>query len=185
MTLPSKYQIAERHRCALKGIMLLILSIYTLGASGQSVEYFVKASFIQKFARYTEWPANSIGNNFVIGVAGTSPFSNELETLAAQTHIKGKPVKIVYLKNPSEVAKCQILFISNSERRNLTNWLTTCQNQTILLVADTPGFSQKGVHFNFYYNTDETIHFEINVKALAAAGLTADLQLLNIAKIIN
>jgi len=55
----------------------------------------------------------------------------------------------------------------------------------VLLISDSEGFSKKGVHFNFFKEKDETIHFEINLKALAKSGLRPDLKLLSVGKIIN
>jgi len=162
---------------------LLLLPI--LNIRSQSVEYFVKASFIEKFARFTEWETKITGDYFVIGIVGTSPFHNELEKLSQKTTIKNKPVKIVYFKNYEEISNCQLLFICASEKNNLSTIIKNTSNKSIMLVGDTPGFSEKGVHFNFFLKNNETLHFEINLDALVKSKLKTDMQLISIGKITN
>jgi hypothetical protein len=164
-------------------LIIFLLAVFSNCLKSQSVEYFVKASLIEKFARFTEWESNSIGEEFVIGVLGKSPFYNELEKLSAKIKIKSKPVKIIYFKNMEDTKVCQVLFICASEKDNLSEIIKYLGNYNILIVGDTEGFSEKGVHFNFYLEKNENIHFEINVKALAKANLKTDMQLLSLGKI--
>lgn len=151
----------------------------------QSVEYFVKASLLAKIAQYTEW--NSINNSevFVIAVLGKSPFNGELEKLASSVRIKNKPIKISYISNHTQAKECQILYICKSEIKNLDEIIRYFEVKNTMLVSDTPEFSEKGIHFNFYTEKDKTIHFEIDLNALKKSGLKPDLQLLTIGKIIN
>ena len=67
-------KISLKMKAVSVAVALLSISLF---AKSQSVEYLVKASFIEKFARFTEWAPNSIGDSFVIGVLGDSPFSTE------------------------------------------------------------------------------------------------------------
>lgn len=168
-----------------RNIILFTFLFISFHVNGQSVEYFVKASFIEKFARFTRWEPNSIGENFIIGVLGVNPFHSELEKLSKKTTIKGKPVKIMYFTDLQETRACHVLFICSSEKNNLTTIIKYLETRNILLVSDTPGFAEKGVHFNFYYKLNETLHFEINMKSLVKANLKTDIQLLSLGKIIN
>ena len=170
-----------------RNITFILISLLMIcsNAKSQSVEYFVKASFIEKFARFTEWQPNSINESFVIGVLGENPFYNELEKLSKKTKIKDKPVTVKYFQNLSEVQKCQVLFISSSEKNNITEIIKTLSKMNVLLIGDSPGYAEKGVHFNFYYKKNETLHFEINMKSLVNANLKTDIQLLSLGKIIN
>ena len=164
-------------------LILTMLLLSSILAKSQVGEYFVKAAFIEKFARFTEWKPNAIGKSFVIGVLGKSPFSGELEILAEKSQIKNKPVEIKYIKDYHDILNCQVLFICASEKDNLQEVINYLGNSNILIVGDTPGFSEKGVHFNFYLTRKGSMHFEINMKALVKAGLVADMQLLSIGRI--
>jgi hypothetical protein len=166
-------------------LFMLLACMMSAPAHSQSVEYSVKASFIEKFARFTEWESNSIGEYFVIDILGNSPFGGEFERLAVKEKIKGRPIRVRYIKDYREARDCQVLFICRSEKENLREIVRALKHANILLVADSPGFSELGVHFNFYLKDNETIHFEVNPKALASAQLKPDLLLLSIGKIIN
>lgn len=151
----------------------------------QSVEYFIKASLMGKIAQYTEWNSDNNSEFFEIAILGKSPFNGELEKLASSTMIKNKPVKISYIRDYIDARACQILFICKSEEKNLGKIVLYFEDKNTMLVSDTPEFSEKGIHFNFYLDPDKTIHFEIDLNALKKSGLKPDLQLLTIGKIIN
>ncbi len=165
-------------------IPLLFLAI-PFRTEAQSVEYFVKASLITKIAQYTEWDSTASSDVFEIAILGKSPFKGELEKLASSTQIKNKPIKISYIRNYNEAKTCEIMFVSQSERNNLDEIVKFFEGKNTMLIADTPEFSEKGIHFNFYLDPDKTIHFEIDLNALKGSGLKPDLQLLTIGKIIN
>ena len=151
----------------------------------QSVEYSVKASFIEKFARFTEWKPNSIGETFVIGVLGKNPFSGELEKLTKRSKIKDKSIKVVYIKDYQDIQNCNVVFICSSEKDYILKIIESVGNSNIMLVGDSPGFAEKGVHFNFYVNHQDNLRYEVNLKALIKAGLKPDLQLISMGRIVT
>ena len=162
-----------------------ILFFFSIPSESQSLEYSVKAIYLEKFARFTDWPDNISGENFIIAVLGKSPFDGELEKLAKKTKIKNKPLKINYLNEISELSNCQLLFISSSEKDRLSEVLQKVEYQNILTIADMPGACKKGVHINLYTDGSGTVHYEINPEALKKAKLTVEMQLLSYGKIIN
>lgn len=165
-------------------IIIILLFSFSLHSHSQSREYYVKATLIGKFANYTEWNTKLI-NNFEICILGDSPFKGEFERIFNKTGIKNKPVKIQYISDYQTKKDCQILFICSSEKKHLNEIISIYNDGNVLLISDTPGFCEKGVHINFYYKQNETLHFEINMPALAKTNLKTDMQLLSIGKIIN
>jgi len=169
-----------------KTLLILFLFIFIKPlAKAQSVEYSVKAMYIEKFARFTDWQKNIDGDHFVIAILGESPFKGELEKLATKTKIKDKPIKIIYIKNIDELKTCNVLFICASEKKNIIEIMKHIENFNILAIGDTQGFCQKGVHLNFYLDDTETIKYEVNPFALKKSNLTIEMQLLSYGKIIN
>lgn len=151
----------------------------------QSIEYSVKALYVEKIARYTEWKIDITGDYFVIDILGKSPFNGELENMAKKVKIKNKTIKINYLTNYLDIKDCQLLFICASEKSKLSTIIKHIETLNILTVADTPGFCKKGVHVNFYIDDTETLKYEINPNALKRANITVDIQLINYGEIIN
>ena len=167
--------------------VLFFLTVLVDAAAAQPVEYLLKAGFIEKFARFIDWPGESgfqdAESPFVISVIGESPFRGSLEKIYGQGRIKGKQVSINYIQTVDEIAGSHVLFICASERKNLPRILETAGRHPVLVVSDTRGFVREGTHINLYITEKGTLHFEINVKAVKQSGLSVQLALLEVAKI--
>jgi hypothetical protein len=149
-------------------------------------EYTVKAVFLERFARFIQWPAETNVNNpdkpFVIGVIGDNPFGPVLEQLYQKRRIKNKEVEIRYINRIEEINGSNILFISSSCKDNLEEIIRALQGRPILTVADSKGFSKANIHINLYSPRKE-IPFQINPAALRSSGLRVDYRLLVLAGI--
>ena len=165
-------------------ILFLFFQIDSIKAIEQTSEYVLKAAFIEKFARFTEWPPEQ-SKYFVITVLGKNPFGAALEQVAIKFKIKNKEIKIKYISNIKELSRTNILFISNSEANKINEILNYIKNDPILTISDSDGFALKGVHLNFYNSDEGTIHFEINRSKLNETKLKIDMYLLELARIIN
>jgi len=169
----------------LKFIMVFCLT-FTIHA--QIGEYKIKTIFIEKFTLFIEYPEQCQMDNtstpFIIGVIGKNPFGTYLQEYFSNHKIKNKVVKIQNITNLHEIDKCNILFISQSEKHQLTEILSHIKERPILTISDSKGFAEEGVHINFYLSQDKVM-FEINRKAAQNSGLYVDFRLLNMAKIVN
>ena len=164
---------------------VFIFLLFSGSASSQSQEYSVKALYIEKFARFTDWGNGTNNEYFTISVLGESPFNGELEKTTKKTKIKNKLVKIEYIKRIEDIKDCQLLFICASEKKRLADILKNIEHRNILTIADTPGFCKKGVHLNLFVDESQTIRYEVNPATLKRANLTIEMQLLSYGKIIN
>jgi len=167
---------------------IYVISIFLHSASllnAQSLEYAIKASFIEKFARFTDWQAPLKSEYFTINILGKSPFKGELEKLAQKIRIKNKPIKLNYINSITQADGCQVLFICSSERNALENILKLTGPLNILTISDTSGYCKKGVHINLYIDESGTVKYEINLTALKKSNLVVDMQLLSNGKIIK
>jgi uncharacterized protein DUF4154 len=159
---------------------------YVLCAHGQEEppEHLAKIAYIEKITHFIEWPEHSnVKNNtssFNLCILGDSPFRGALKTLADRIKIKNKSVKILRFSRLNLRASCDILFITDSYRLNISTMLKKIQTQPILTISDTPGFAQKGVIFNFV-NIENRLRFEINSMAAQQAGLKISSRLLKLA----
>lgn len=169
------------------GIFFFLIFSFLSGFYSKTAEKeaLIKAAYLEKFARFTEWPDDYVGKRFDIGVIGKSPFNGALEMLAKNFQIKGKPVSIHYITNIDEAVNYEMLFICNSEKSQLRKILDKIEHLPILSVGDTDGFTKLGVHFNFYLTEEGTIHFEVNPEKISQSGLKADMYLISIGKVVD
>ena len=174
-----------------KGIFLIVLlGLLNLPiiVFAQPVEYTLKAAFLERFTRFVDWPVESgiadTSNSFVLGVIGKNPFGAILERVYSTQKIKNKKVKILHISNPNEIHGCNLLFISESKKKELDKILSLTKNKPILTVSDTKGFAKEGVLINFYLAGNK-VRFEINESAVRTSGLSMSYLLLKSARIIK
>ena len=146
----------------------------------QADEYQVKAAFLLNFARFVEWPASHVSNNFTIGVLGRDPFDRALDSLSGKT-VRGKRVVVRRYEDPDEAREADILFISASEKRSLPRILKKIRGNPILTVGDSKDFGSSGVMINLLL-LQKRVGFEINLAAAQRDGLQISSNLLKLAQ---
>jgi len=168
--------------------LFLAFALLSSQAFAQVNVFVLKAAYLEKFTRFVTWPEESIANNpeapFVIGVIGRTPLAENLEQIYSTQKINNKKVEIRELSNLYEIEGVQILFIAETERKNLQNILTLTKNLPVLTISDAPNFGDKGVLINFYEESNK-LRFEINETAVLQSPLQMSFYLLNSAKIVN
>lgn len=149
-------------------------------------EYEVKAAFLYNFSKFVEWPQGSFRDAkspFVICAIGEDPFGGALDTIHGK-NINGRKVVIKRMESIEDGEECHILFISASERGNLSQIFRTIKQLSVLTVGDMKGFAGSGGIINFI-SEDNRIGFEINVSAAEKANLKISSKLLKLGKIVN
>ena len=158
--------------------LLVIAAFWNLGvrsgelrAESAVEEYDVKAAFLANFAQFVKWPGGSSGT---IGILGDDPFGGKL-----QNALQGK-LNIRHSKRPDDLKNCQIVFVSKSERGNVSAILSSLGEANVLTVGDSDGFAKQGGVIGFTMAGDK-VRFEINTAAARRAGLVISSQLLKLA----
>ncbi len=166
-------------------LAILVLFFCNIYLEAQNREYQIKAVYIEKLARFIEWPSNSLNGEFVIVILGKDQFNGTLEEIAHKIKIKNLPLKIKYISDISDIERCQILFISHTRKNSLSEVLFYTKDKPILTLSETENYCERGTHINFYYTDKGTIHFEVNPARLKKSGFNVDMYLLKLGKIIG
>ena len=82
------------------------------------------------------------------------------------------------------VKSCHVLFVCASEKDRLKDLLDPLRTQTILTVADVPGFLEAGGMINFIIE-DNKVRFDVNAAATARAKLEIRSKLLRLARTVK
>jgi hypothetical protein len=157
---------------------------------GSASEYAVKAAFLYQLAQYVEWPAANpppagpAEGAFVIGVLGADPFGRALDALAERKKLGGRALAVRRYKKLQDVGDCQLLFVARSEEARLEEVMARFGRLPVLLVGDSPGFAERGLHVNFFL-AEERVRFEINLEASRRAGLQVSAKLLRLARLVK
>jgi hypothetical protein len=196
---------AERLRATSKllaaAICLALIIAPTASADTSSAkykEYEVKAAFIFNFLKFIDWPEEKTAGNdnqIVIGIIGEDPFGPAADVFKNKSVEEHKlllkrfePVEQIWKlpdKDKNEridaLKHCHLLFICQSEQKQIHDIIEIVSNSSVLTVADTDGFIEAGGIINFF-TEDNKIRFDINQACAEKTGLKIRSQLLRLAK---
>lgn len=166
-------------------IFLLSITITPLFAQIETdIEYELKAYFIFTFTKYIEWIDLEEDSSFVIGIIGSSKIIPSLKKIAARNLVKDRQIIIKQWNRFENIDKCNILFITVLNERDLARVLNKVKRYSVLTIGDTKGFSKRGVAINFI-DLGDRIGFEINTRAIDINRLKVSSHLQRLAVKIN
>jgi hypothetical protein len=175
----------RRVRASLMLTIIATMASSFLQARGQNVgEYTVKAAFLYNFAKFVEWPADSMGGGgspLVLGVLGDDPFGAAIDQVVAGKTANGRQLVVRRFKWGQDLKQCHILFISSSERKRLAEILGALRGASVLTVGDMDQFGQQGGMIQFVIEQSR-VRFEINIGAAQNARLKISSKLLALAR---
>jgi len=149
-------------------------------------EYQVKAAFLYNFAKFVEWPDTAFTSNSAplnICILGNNPFNASLDDIRDKT-VRGRPLSIRMNPDIDKLNQCHILFISASEKNQLSYIIQRLNNASVLTVADMEGFTSAGGMINLVMQ-DNKVSFDINLKSARLAGLKISSRLLKLANTVR
>ncbi|MGZ9201342.1 MAG: YfiR family protein [Caulobacteraceae bacterium] len=151
-------------------------------AGSATLEYTVKASYLQKFPPFVVWPNNSFAGPagpFRICMVGGDPFEGFLERSVVRQSVAGHPIQVRRYAKIQRASGCHVLYIAGSAPQSAADALRAVAGEPVLTVTDsTRGYSAKGIiHFVVRENR---VRFEIDDQAAAQNGLTVSSKLLNL-----
>jgi len=166
------------------GITMLLQFSSHAQAESQFEEYQVKAAFLYNFAKFIEWPSNAFhdpDSPIRICVLGKDPFGEALDSIKNK-NVGARKLVIERLRRSDSLDKCQLLFISDSEKNNLPEILKGVKKWPVLTVGDMQGFIQSGGIISFVSKGNQ-VSFEINLDAVERSKIKVSSQLLQVGSI--
>lgn len=184
----TKYHCCKPFHILWKSLFFFYIACSPLLSSAQTNVNVLKAVYLEKFSRFVTWPEscmmNDINKPFIISIIGKTDLAENLIFVYSQQQINNKRVIIKEIKDFKEIEGCHILFIAESEKKNLQKILSITSALPILTVGETKGFSEKGILINFF-EENKKLRFEINETAVLKSPLKMSYYLLNTARIID
>jgi hypothetical protein len=110
-------------------------------------EYELKAAILYNLSRFVEWPPSAYADSqapTVLCVLGQDPFGDSLEMLGQKRDASGRTVSIRRLKNEDGIRECQMLYISTSQRKVLSQILSRLKGLSVLTVGEMSHFAAQG-----------------------------------------
>ena len=176
-------------RCWLLFILSAALSTppAVISAETSLTEYQVKALFLLNFTKYIDWPEAAFsGTNspVTIGLYGGGKLLEIVKQTAVDRTVNGRQIVVQSMEKGSPPGKCQVLFISDSEKKLTDEILEKMKGLPILTVGETDQFLDQGGVINFV-KKEAKIRLEINLDAARQANLQISSKLLNVADLVK
>jgi hypothetical protein len=146
-------------------------------------EYELKAAVLYNFAKFVDWPPGTFPNAeapFQFCILGHDPFGKALKLMESR-QIGSRQVRIIKVTTVDAAASCQVVFISESERKRVADTLEFLLGRPILTVGDTPGFGKAGVMINLLLEDDKIV-FEVNLRTADRSHVSVSSKLLALAR---
>ena len=154
--------------------------------SVQTLEYRVKAGFLYNFARFVEWPAESLPPDTRIRVGLLAPDSvcDTIESALDGKSVANHRMEIECLREETPADAPHILFVHSSMTRRAQSLMRDYADQPVLIVGESPNFAANNGVIGFV-RRGESLRFEINLEAASDAGLHLSSQLASLAEIVK
>jgi hypothetical protein len=170
------------------GLMMGLASPALVGADVS--EYTVKSAYLFNFARFVDWPDNAFAKStspLVIGIVGDDPFGSALTEAVNGKSVGTHPLAVkrfgAYDKSlAGSLKKCQILFVSYSEKDNAREILQSLEGAPVLTVSEIEKFLPLGGMILFDQD-GEKIVLDVNPNKATDAGMTISSKLLSVSKL--
>lgn len=146
----------------------------------------IKSAYLYNFLKYVQFNHQEqalILEEYSVCVLGRDPFGSALDAMSGRT-AKGVTVDVKRVANISEAKHCHIVYISKSEKKNLSTIFKTLSHQSILTVSDIEDFVQDGGIIGFT-GENKKIGIEINLTNARRSNIRISALLLEIARITD
>ena len=166
---------------------LLFRAANVAGGELSMTEYQVKALFLLNFTKYVDWPTNAFDETnapIVIGLYGEDKFGDALKKAVEGKTINGRRLIIQPVEKNGDLGKCQMLFISDSEKDHLGEIMDKIKALPVLTVGETDQFMEHGGMINFVIKGGK-VRLEINLDAARQAKLEISSKLLGVADVVK
>jgi len=178
-SLPRRLGFAPLVRITIAALLLMPVQ----GFSQDVTEAALKAAFVYKFAKFTNWPADVVppaGEPFVLCVVGDGAVADALERLVKGRELLGHSMAVH--KSPAAPERvCHVLYVSGVTAVQATQLIAKNRDLPVLTISDAEGFTEFGGIALFYFEHGQ-LRFSIDVASVKRSRLQISSNLLALAK---
>ncbi len=146
----------------------------------------LKAAFLFNFAKFTEWPAETLGPGaaLVLCVAGDPRVSKALEEATSGRALEGHPLTTRVIDIDGPVQSCHMLYVEEPDTRQAQQLVERVKDKPVLTVSDLGNFAEMGGVANLFVE-DGKMRFAVNTDSMQRSKLRLSSRLLSLAKIVK
>ena len=176
-----------------RAMLLPVLGAFLGASTGVSAlaqntavsEVALKSALFFKLPQFVYRPDDARDQPLSVCLLGNNSLGGAFERLA-QAPIDGRAVKYTKLGAPAEAARCDFIYISQSETNILDTILRRLVGLPVVTVSDIAGFAKAGGMVELAMGGDgAAVSILINRKAARQQSIEFNAQLLRLAKVVE
>ena len=176
-----------RIRLCAAALLALACANSMLPQDSSPVEYQLKAAFLFNFAKFVAWPPDAFPSDkapISLCVFRHDPFGGALDQVIREKAINNRELLARRINDLPELKTCQLVFVSETEGRQLPEILSSLKGASALVVGESADFAERGGAIQFFLENNK-LRFAVNVDAIQRARLQASSKLLALARIVH
>ena len=128
----------------------IILLLYSFAIQAQIEEFTLKALFLEAAIRFINWPdmkgrRDVSVDTFIVGVFPHDKMKPHLEKTFSAKKVKNKEVRFLEIDCMDKISECDLMFIPNSQKGNISTIYEVACKYPVLTVSDSPDLIRKGI----------------------------------------
>jgi hypothetical protein len=167
--------------------LVALLSLDVARACAQDVtEVSLKGAFIFNFARFTEWPAESLPATATVSacVVGDRGVGEALKRSVSSQKLNGRAIVVSILEPTVALPACHFLYVSGVGRTRMAEIVYGVHEAPVLTVSDDDTFLKVGGMIQVFIESGK-MRFRINPKSAKRARLQLSSRLLALADLVE
>lgn len=173
-------------RRSLYGLLLLVFG-WSAQANAQDVtEVTLKGAFLFNFARFTEWPADSLPAQSTVSacVLGDRAVGDAFAKQVKGKQVSGRSINVTIVDGASPLPPCHLLYLSGVSRTRIGEIVSNLRESPVLTVSDVEEFTKRGGIIQFFVESGK-MRFRINARSAKRARLMLSSRLLALAEVVD
>ena len=149
-------------------------------SQGSNTENRLKVAFVYNFAKYVEWMSADNKNHLSLCLVGKEDLNGAFNALNGRS-TQGKEIQVKRNTTPDLVKDCQIVFVPESEAKNIPTVMKNIGNSSILVVTDAKAQIDTVTHIHLD-TVEDRIQFDVNLPLMQKSNLKASSEMLKLAR---
>jgi hypothetical protein len=167
--------------------LLALLGIDVVPVHAQDVtEVSLKGAFIFNFARFTEWPSETLPQAATVSacVVGDRAVGEALKRSVSAQKLSGRAISVSILEPNVPLPSCHFLYVSGVPRPRMAEIVYAVHEAPVLTVSDDDAFIKVGGIVQVFVESGK-MRFRINPKSAKRAHLQLSSRLLALADLVE
>ncbi len=165
-------------------VLILLLQAPTMASENEGdTKDLIRAAMVYNFCKFVDWPKDHQPDRLVLGVMGGDFSTPDFSSIEGKS-VKDLPLEVRNVSSRTELAECNLVFISEIPVPKMLDTFAESRNESILTISEIEDFCVQGGIIQMVPRRGK-MRFFINRQAADEAGLTLSSQLLKMARIVE